>query len=107
MSPKEYPGVIIDGAVPRNSYERCVTVFDYLITLPGYVVTDKTEALDPGHELQRRGLREDWEFWHEWEDDIIDEINRVLPDEYVCTLGEAQPGDVIVREVGHPSEEMV
>jgi hypothetical protein len=101
-----YPAVIIDGAVPRSEYERCIAVFDYLITLPGYVVTDKTETIDPGHERQRLGLREDWDGWTEWENTIIDEINAQLPDDFVCTVGEAQPGDVIVREVGHPDDEM-
>jgi hypothetical protein len=107
MSPKEYPAVVIDGAVPRTNYERAVTVFEYLLCLPGYVVTDATEELDPGHEMQRLGLREDWFGWTEKEDEIINAINDTLPDEYVCTVGEANPGDVIVREVGHPDEEMM
>jgi hypothetical protein len=100
--------VIIDGALPRTNRERCQTVFDYLITLPGVVVTDAIEEIDPSHETGPDGEvhDEDWPHWYELEDAILQMINQMLPDDYVCTLGESQPGDVIVREVGHPDEEM-
>jgi hypothetical protein len=97
--------VIIDGTLPRSDRERCQTLYDYLITLPGVVMTDAIEELDPaGHGHAQHTAN--WPYWYELENDILQMINVQLPDEYVCTLGEQQPGDVIVREVGHPDEEM-
>lgn len=104
MSPKEFPGVIIDGAVPRSQYERCTTLFDYLITISD---VGPHAELDPGHEWQKifgdlptvDSEASDDQRWTELEDEILAEINKKLPDDYVCTLGEAQPGDVIVREI--------
>ncbi len=85
------PGIVIDGAVPRSNYERCVTLIDYMRTLPG----TETEADKMGASL----LRAKEEFYSEIEDEILALINGFLPDDFVCTLGEMEPGDVIVREV--------
>lgn len=91
------PGVIIDANVPRSDYERCLKVFDYLVTISE---VGPHSDLDPTYQREHsRILYPD--MWTDLEDEIIGEINDILPDELVCTVGEFQPGDVIVREVGN------
>lgn len=100
------PGVLIDSCVPRSSYERCSVVFEYLVSISE---TGPHSELDPGHEWQRvfgdlpygdSEAEDDTEVWNTFEDAIVGAINRILPDSLVCTVGEFQPGDVVVREVG-------
>jgi hypothetical protein len=107
------PSVLIDANVPRTAYERCCVLFEYLV---GISEVGPHSELDPGHEWQRvfgnldtrdSEAADDSEVWNPLEDKILEQINRTLPDELVCTLGEWQPGDVIVREVQDESEEMV
>jgi hypothetical protein len=90
----EYEGVIIDGAVPRDDYERCVAVFDYLVVI---------SEVGPHQELDPAWVQENArivypEMWVDLENEILDKINDILPDPYVCTVGEWNPGDVIVYD---------
>jgi hypothetical protein len=106
------PAVIIDGALPRTAYERCCKVFDYLVEISE---DGPHSALDPGHEWQRvfgnlhyddSEAADDTHVWHDFEDAIVGAINRELPDSFVCTVGEFQPDDVIVREVGEDENDL-
>lgn len=94
-------GIIIDGAVPRSEYERCQTVLGYAQWL-----VNETDNVTAEQVSKIKCLEEEVEepriLWSghfpETEDDIIDLINDLLPDDLVCTLGEPNPGDVIVGE---------
>lgn len=89
------PTVLIDGAVPHDNRERCTMLLDYAESL----LTDR--KLSASIERLRADvgtLPDEFEFWNEIEDETIEEINALLPDDHVCTLGESQPGEVIVRE---------
>lgn len=105
----EMPAVIIDGAVPRSDSERCEVVLDYLHSL----IYDGPNDPDPAHVQRYETLERDVEeprivyhgYFAEVEQPITDMINELLPDGFVCTVGEQQPGDVVVREVGNPEEE--
>lgn len=108
MSPQRYPAVILDESVPRSQKERAEAV----IWSARRIVKEEKGRLTNAVSLDTKldELTEDLkvaadpdEWAHEIEDEAIKVINDALPDEYVCTLTE---GDVIVREVGHPSEEM-
>lgn len=90
------PGVLIDACVPRDPYERCVHLFDELVAMSE---VGPHGDLDPE---QHRPIYIDHhdEFWTELEDSLLRQINAILPDNLVCTLGEYQPGDVIIREIG-------
>jgi len=37
-----------------------------------------------------------WEWWNELEDDIIDLINKLLPEDAVCLLNPDDPGTVVI-----------
>ncbi len=88
-----YPGVIIDGAVGRTDLQRCARLLDYLSDLSPTVAQEV--SISPNDD------------YTEVENEIIDRINQVLPDQYVCTVGEFCPGDVIVREIGPDDYEVI
>jgi hypothetical protein len=50
------------------------------------------------HQREVLRVNADFEWWNELEDNIIEVINDVLPDHLTCTLGEPNPGDVVVSE---------
>lgn len=95
-------GVIIDGALPRSQYERCCTLFDYLVSISS---TGPHSDLDPGHvqmkEFGTKDRPDDWydqEIWHDLENEITDAIERKLPMGYEVHVGDFTPGDVVVVE---------
>lgn len=103
MTPVEVPNVIIDGAIPRTDIERAACVID---AANQYV--NETQAsiryTSRLRQLTRQLVNGDED--HEIENEAVSIINQVLPDDYVCTVGEVNPGDVIVREID-PQEEGV
>ena len=103
------PAVVIDGAIPRDSIERVEVVFQYTRDLILEEGGDIEQVADKLIELGRRAgrpLYQDDAEATEVEDDIINHINEILPDGWVCTVGEFTPGDVIVREFGHTEDEI-
>lgn len=96
------PGVIIDANVPRDELERCQILLDYFASMDD----------SPGHKRVVASLHGSYSIVGdlsvtELEDEILACINAKLPDDLVCTLGEFQPGDVVIREVGDEAEEML
>lgn len=107
------PVVLIDGAIPRGNGERVEILIDFASRTLG----DGT-CYPPGTPLgalalkvgdlrreagflkvsERIADRDYGEVWAEMEDEAIGVINDLLPDGFVCTLGEPDPGDVVVRE---------
>lgn len=90
------PGVLIDACVQRTGLERLDVLIEYFKNM---------ESNSLGHRkvyasLLRSRCTITEEFAHELEDEVISCINVKLPDDFVCTVGEFQPGDVIVREIG-------
>jgi hypothetical protein len=94
------PGVVIDGAISRTPTERIHTLLDYADFL--IESDDRSENADKLAELKNEFRSDDFslEFWTEFEDDVISLINDMLPDDYICTVGEFDPGTVIVRKGG-------
>lgn len=100
----EAPVSIIDGAVPRHPRERCRKLLDYAEALFHLTRTSKTghssglklDALK--QEVSEREEHPDVTFlyWDEVEDDIIEFISDILPDELRVVVGRQTPGDVIV-----------
>jgi hypothetical protein len=84
------PGVLIDACIPRTSRERCNVLFDYLVAI---------SEVGPHQDSDPNAWPDDSD-WSGFEDGLLDRINEKLPNELVCTLGEFQPGDVVIREVG-------
>lgn len=107
------PAVILAGEVPRESDERLDEIFHYARVL---VIEQFEEDLlfDKLIELGRVSARSLYVPDHHdaddvnavIEDELIRFINDALPDGWICTLGDQQPGDVIVREVGHMDDEI-
>lgn len=83
----------MDSCIPRTPKERCDIVFQYLVEVSSI---GPHADLDP---VMHDG-DPDAEEWGFLEDKILEGINDRLPDSLVCTVGEFQPGDVIVREIG-------
>lgn len=111
------PAVIIDGAVPHDPDDRLDLVFEYCRQLLiEQLDRDVSAATDGLIELGRisgeyRTMNDlddaDMaQVMTECEDKYIDLINQHLDDGWVCTVGEFNPGDVIVREVGHVEDEI-
>ena len=110
------PAVVIDGSLPRTNEERIDTVFDYardLVVAEWKHDTDEMASLlielgriDGGWREALNHQPSEHVEWNAWEDEIIGHINRVLPDEWICTVGEVNPGDVIVREMGAVDDEI-
>lgn len=75
-------------------------MFDYLVSISE---VGPHAALDPENIRINMGTGHDVE-WSEVEDRIINTINDKLPDCLICTCGEFQSGDVIVREMNHENE---
>lgn len=95
----DYSGVLIDGAVPRTGFERCDRLFDYLVI---YCIETETpgphSGLDPNVIEKEVHYGPDAHFWTEHEDELIERISEVLPDPYVCSLHDDDPGTVIVYD---------
>lgn len=98
--------LIIDGGLSRTEAERVAKLLDY-----ANVCLDKAykaegwrtfpiELYKKFHELEEeyrfRYLQEDWAFWHELEDEVMNLINDLLPEDHVCMLVPDDPGTVIV-----------
>lgn len=86
--------VLIDGAVPRSEYERCSVVFEYLVHISK---VGPHSGLDPAiyGDTYPKSEAIDWIYL---ENEIVDQINNQLPPSLICTVGEVNPGDVIIRE---------
>lgn len=99
-------GPLIDGAVPRKDHERCEVLLDYATTLykewNPLDVDQHTEfgirLDDLKYETKTPRIIYDGHFTGV-EDDLIDLINDLLPDQYACVLGEPNPGDIIIEEI--------
>lgn len=89
-------GCIIDGAVARTNATRVADLLSNADALlehyPGPDEYKKFTNLDS----ESRIHNEDWEHWHELEDDVIELINDVLPDEYICMLHPDELGTVCI-----------
>mgnify|MGYP001572095030 CR=1 FL=1 len=108
--------VLIDGAVPRSNYERCKQLLDaashYLIgEYPAQLFVRlgqlrRETDINAKQEFPHPPLvhpNNEYEYWHETENDIIELISDALPAGWYCTLAENDPGTVIVTE--YPKEE--
>lgn len=88
--------VIIDGAVPRTSRERCNTLLTYLKGIAA-----DTDPVDPNELAQWENdviaKTDEYEFWNDIEDEIIEAIDERLPDDLIIEMGLHTPGDVIVH----------
>lgn len=101
------PSVLIDACVPRTAFQRCVDLFDYLVS-----ISEIGPYSDYDPEVAKATVGglfnpDDIETWYELEDRIVNQINEKLPDDLVCTVGEFQPGDVVVREMGAEDVEVL
>jgi hypothetical protein len=89
--------VIIDGAVPRTKRERSKVLLDYLKGL-----AKDTDSVDPlmfeqwDNDIVAKS--DDYEFWHEIEEEIVDAIEERLPGTLIVEFGIHTPGDVVVRK---------
>lgn len=99
-------GPLIDGALPRTGKERCRVLLDYIDGLlndydpidQNYFDQLRVRRDELASETERSRKLDLWDGWIiEVEDDLVDLINDLLPDAYICTLGEPNPGDVIIR----------
>jgi hypothetical protein len=83
------PTVLLDGAVPRDSYERCAILLDYAAMWQSGRVEELRASLDQSTDETE---------WHYLEDDIIMAINEVLPHGWWCCLHPDDPGTVVITE---------
>lgn len=97
------PDVIIDACVPRTPRARCDVLFEYLVDISQ---VGPHSALDPIMVDGPMTNPEDHDPWSFHEDNIISAINGQLPDDLVCTMGEFNSGDVLIREMGSEEEDM-
>lgn len=88
------PGVLIDACIPRSGLERIDVLLDYFEGMH-----DSTGHAEVYASLLRSRTTCPEEHANELEDEILSCINAKLPNELVCTLGEFQPGDVMIREI--------
>jgi hypothetical protein len=101
--------VVIDGAVPRTDAERVAKLLDEADILMN-IMYKKSSWREFNTELYKEYWRlndeyrhayqkEDYEHWYELENDVIDLINDLLPDDVVCVLHPDDPGTVVIWDV--------
>lgn len=103
---------LMDGAMPRSNSERV----DLLLAYAEARLARLAPAADSPLAVRAAGLREEWreysaqetprpplvhpddefEFWHEVEDDVMALISDLLPDPWYCTLHPDDPGTVVI-----------
>ena len=96
-------GLIIDGGLPRTEAERVSKLLDEAKVLidehykKSSWDTFNCELYKKYHQLENeyrhQYKNEDYEFWGEIEDEVIELINDLLPADYICELHE---GDVTI-----------
>jgi len=101
--------VIIDGALPRTEAERVSALLDEANTMldrmykdlewQDFPTTEYKEYYRLLEEYAHAYCKEDYPFWHELEDEVIDLLNKLLPDGQICLLSPDDPGTVVIWEV--------
>lgn len=98
-------GVLIDGALPRTPATRvndllaeAETILNQYRNTLGRDNYENVRLWSKWYELElERGKFDDeWEHWHELEDDVLELINDALPAEYTCALHQDDPGTVCI-----------
>lgn len=95
-------GCILDGCIPRTNATRVADLLDEAEALLNQTTFENSELTlsvslwDRYYNLlhESKTHDEDHEFWNEIEDDVIDLINDLLPQEYICELHPAESGTV-------------
>jgi hypothetical protein len=98
--------VVIDGAVPRSPRQRVLALMDFAEVALAQRAGRLSPPVEADVALRMAGLHQeikmhrhdaDWP-WHEVEDDLCAVVALIVPPLYVVTVGEREPGDVLVRE---------
>ena len=91
------PTVIIDGAVPRDPWERAQKLLDYATDISAQLQVNTTDDRFFAYEQDIKTYHGNADFeWADLEDDIIQLIEDMLPVDMCVEMGLACPGDVIV-----------
>lgn len=97
---------LIDGAIPHSGAERVDILLTYALSLmPSALGLEKYRELRAEYrehsskEIPRPPLvhpENEYEFWPEVEDEAIDLITDLLPDDWYCTIHPDDPGTVVI-----------
>jgi len=90
------PTVLIDGAVPHDYPERSQMLLNYATDLSSHLQSHNTDDRFQRFQEEVRQAR-DTDAWIDLEDEIIDLIEDMLPDDMCVDM--PQPGDVIVMSM--------